>query len=800
MKIYPLFNLPEDLLPSVGGKARGLYLLNKAGLPVADGFCIAGVNESDLQEYADYFEKSGLERVAVRSSATDEDGAVFSGAGLYETVLNVSGRENFISAVETCVKSLQSARAQTYTENFAKESKAQMNVVVQKMVDAKTAGVAFSVDPTDSGVMLVEAVEGLGETLVSGKGKSKQYKFAKAKDSRVFYGDGLLSAELQKSICDGLDKAKETLGCEADCEWAVDKDGNLFWLQARPITADEMPTVGEFDCKRDLSERVVTSCNVGEMLPGAITPLSLSTSIYALDYGIRNMLALAGVIKKPSDLPAYSCILSVKNHLFIDMTTLYSISRNVMMASKESIDLAICGRALEFGDTKEKRAGFFRRLKNGIKYIKILTGAEKSKKKLTSITEKFVFFANENAQAVYDEIDKMLPLMHQAMWYHYNTSSHSGAMNGALNMMLKDAYADTEQIKAMVAGTLEGIDNIESVAILADLQDIAQEILKEFPEANCWQAAEVSNYFENSGKGSAADELLQKFLSRHGHRAIREAELRSKAWRDDKPALYGYIATVLSAQGQFARENADRDSWMRNVEEMAKPLKKSMKKGVNFVVKQCRKGVVNREYSKSYIIKIIDTFKQRYRLLADMLVYDGLLPDADAIYFLMHEEIGKLLKGDASLVKKCVVRRRLLDEQNSYVFPDVSRGMPQPIVFEEMGKSDFCGVPVSRGKVKGVARVVKSPQDAKQLQKGEIMIAEFTDIGWSPYYCLISALVTEVGSALSHGAVVAREYGLPVVVNIPFATELIKTGDIVSVDGSTGKVVVLNDSMEPAVK
>ena len=80
------------------------------------------------------------------------------------------------------------------------------------------------------------------------------------------------------------------------------------------------------------------------------------------------------------------------------------------------------------------------------------------------------------------------------------------------------------------------------------------------------------------------------------------------------------------------------------------------------------------------------------------------------------------------------------------------------------------------------------------------MIAEFTDIGWSPYYCLISALVTEVGSALSHGAVVAREYGLPVVVNIPFATELIKTGDIVSIDGSTGKVVVLNDGTEPAVK
>ena len=101
------------------------------------------------------------------------------------------------------------------------------------------------------------------------------------------------------------------------------------------------------------------------------------------------------------------------------------------------------------------------------------------------------------------------------------------------------------------------------------------------------------------------------------------------------------------------------------------------------------------------------------------------------------------------------------------------------------------GSPGSRGFAEGRARVVRNVEDAKMLEKGDIMIAEFTDIGWSPYYCLINALVTEVGSMLSHGVVVAREYALPLAVNVIGATQLIKTGDRVLVDGTSGTVTVV---------
>ena len=127
-------------------------------------------------------------------------------------------------------------------------------------------------------------------------------------------------------------------------------------------------------------------------------------------------------------------------------------------------------------------------------------------------------------------------------------------------------------------------------------------------------------------------------------------------------------------------------------------------------------------------------------------------------------------------------------------FAHVNVGAPQPVYstydFANKGEK-LSGTPLSRGQVIGRARVITSADDAKKLQKGEIMVAGYTDIGWSPYYALIAGLVTEVGSALSHGAVVAREYALPLVSNVANATEIIRDGDLISVDGSLGTVVIV---------
>ena len=176
---------------------------------------------------------------------------------------------------------------------------------------------------------------------------------------------------------------------------------------------------------------------------------------------------------------------------------------------------------------------------------------------------------------------------------------------------------------------------------------------------------------------------------------------------------------------------------------------------------------------------------------AELVEKAGLLPETDLIYFLTHEEIGTLIGGEASLVAKAVLRRKAYDIQKDLCFDDIYIGKPTPDSFDA-AQSDgvLKGLPVSNGRCEGIVHIVNSADDANRLQKGEIMVAKFTDIGWTPYYSIVNGLITEIGSSLSHGAVVAREYGLPSVVNVKGATSILKNGDRITVDASKGTIVI----------
>jgi len=175
------------------------------------------------------------------------------------------------------------------------------------------------------------------------------------------------------------------------------------------------------------------------------------------------------------------------------------------------------------------------------------------------------------------------------------------------------------------------------------------------------------------------------------------------------------------------------------------------------------------------------------------MVEKGILPDKDLIFFVTKEEIGELIKGDKTLVKKAMKRRRLYPIQCSLRFEEVYCGKPVPIKDDvTLDKSDFQGTPASPGIVTGKARVIRTVEDANKLQEGEIMVVSLTDVGWTPYYCLASGLITEIGSCLSHGVVVAREYGLPTIVSVKDIMHSIKDGDVITMDGTKGTVTLVS--------
>ncbi|MDR0856209.1 MAG: hypothetical protein LBM78_02235 [Clostridiales bacterium] len=795
MEIYKIGAVPTARYPEIGGKARGLDLLTRHGYRVPQGLVAVDVTEADCAAVARAAAEAGLKTVAVRSSASAEDGADFSAAGQYATVLNVCGEADVAGAVRTCLLSLRSATATAYAKFFAAARSAKMSVVVQEMAEARFAGVCFSADPQNAADLLIECVQGLGESLVSGAAQSAQYRFSRAtglaEDAAV-----VAAAPVGEAVLYGLArdtrKLEALLGMPADCEWATDAAG-VCWLQIRPITVEEGDgvTIDELDGDPVYPEAVLTTCNVGEMLPGAVTPLSLSTSVYSIDYGMRKMLVKAGAYKRMRDIPAGSCTLSTSNHLFLNMTPLFKLGLSVLGAQVDSVALSLCGKVLhDLPPLPFKKRALPVRVVNAIKYFSFLFSCKRARKKLEKLANTLQIDENASPERLYAEIDRKLKYLNKALWLHYVTSAHSGAMSSALILTL-GAKRDEDACKSLVAGLLADIDGIESVDILRSLRAVAAAILNEYPDAAGFSARRLVTVLAR-GKGDVKA-TYAAFLKRHGHRAVREAEMRSRSWHDDPLGLCEYLRTVIASGAKEPEKaggvyEAHRRALMRESKGLARG-------GLNYLIKQARGGVVNRESSKSNSMKVVDVFKRAYARLGTLLEAMGGLPDADLVYFLSHGELGALLSArDPRLVKKALKRRRLLAEQAECRFPEINIGKPVAIARETARAAEGAtlgGAAVSRGVATGTARVVKSLSDAACLQAGEIMVAAYTDIGWSPYYCMISGLVTEVGSALSHGAVVAREYALPLVANCKNATDLICTGDLLRVDGNNGEVCIL---------
>ena len=208
-------------------------------------------------------------------------------------------------------------------------------------------------------------------------------------------------------------------------------------------------------------------------------------------------------------------------------------------------------------------------------------------------------------------------------------------------------------------------------------------------------------------------------------------------------ALMNYLSSIIRAPKSLVSKQK-KLNYRKEFAFVRNPL---LKAASIIFAKRSRQAVVDREYTKSRLIEIIDRFKTQYARLAELLVKAGLLPETDLIYFLTHEEIGTLIGGEASLVAKAVLRRKAYDIQKDLCFDDIYIGKPTPDSFDAAHSDGVLkGLPVSNGRCEGIVHIVNSADDANRLQKGEIMVAKFTDIGWTPYYSIVNGLITEIGS------------------------------------------------------
>ncbi|MGB8329319.1 MAG: PEP-utilizing enzyme, partial [Polyangiales bacterium] len=347
--------------------------------------------------------------------------------------------------------------------------------------------------------------------------------------------------------------------------------------------------------------------------------------------------------------------------------------------------------------------------------------------------------------------------------------------------VLAKGQEPTQAHHAEVAAMLAGAQHVESADIAEGVDRIVNllSVTSNAEQAFAWDDAESALAWICSTDSGRAGEEFTRYLDRHGHRAVRELELRQKEWAVDPAPLIASLQSGLRARLQHGTPRRPKPGPASSTKD--RPF-------IRRLLPLAHAAIRSREHTKSALVAVTARFKHAYRALGLRMVKEGLLPDQDAVFFLTHQELGRLLEGRRDLAELAVSRRRVIDFQMPLHFPQIFRGRPEPLRHEpiEGDGGALVGKPVSRGVVTGPARVAETLEEAAALQAGEILIASITDVGWTPYFSLIAGLATDVGSAVSHGAVVAREYGLPAVVNLRVATSRFQTGDMVTLDGDRG--------------
>lgn len=780
---------------AAGGKAHGLKQLIDWQLPCPDGFVILDADQPvPEQVLAAFYRQLGGGKVAVRSSAPGEDGEHASFAGQYETVLDVQGIDHLRSAVARCAASLHSDRADAYQYD-QHITPAAMCVVVQKMVDAAIAGVLFTVDPVSNRYdrLVIDAVRGLGEALVSGEATPDHYEFdesGKLCYQELVTGEALLSPGQQQLLVRHARRAEQLAGQPLDMEWAIDREGQLYWLQARPITT-LASDLREYDTPLPASD-IVTRCNIGEMMPGACCPLTLSITGRGIEHGMQHMhVAYAG---RPAITEDWTQVAISHGQMFINLTGGAAASATVLGVDVESMGRNICGRVVP-GLQAPKPRHLLVRIMGFARLLKYVFSADRAISALQADLDRFAIDTSGDSAAVMRAIDSALPTLNRAYCVHLQSSSTSGFTGSILHAILARGPGSRTEQEAEAAHLLAGAKGVESAVLVDQLDDIARYIAGLPPEqatSFCDAAPDEALAWITGSAPRDISNAYQAFLQRHGHRGYRELCLRQPSWSQAPADLVTTIQTSVRARlGDNSVETSPGE---------IDP--KALSAGLRWILPRAHHAIRRREATKSMLVLTTHRLSVAYRVLGQRLVGDGVLTDGDQVFFFSHAELKELVKeakeqcaNSAPWVEIADRRRLALSFQDKLQFDEICYGYPQPLDYRQHADEQeglISGRPVSRGIVEGTARVAHSVTEAGDLQPGEILVAPITDVGWTPYFNLIAGLVTDLGSSVSHGAVIAREYGLPAIVNTRVGTRRIFTGDLIRLDADKGTVELLN--------
>ena len=809
-------DLAEEPVERLGGKAMSLGRMSRAGFNVPDAFVIPTDVAHQLGETwpEELFEEilGGYRRlasdgsgVAVRSSASDEDSEAASFAGQHATILNVSSEDGLIAAVRECLASLHSEAASAYRGRTGTSDRpARMAIVVQRMIPAEVAGVAFSVDPLtgDTNRIVVEAVRGLGEGLVSGTVEGDRMVLDRDTLAVVeahHPGEPALEEALAREAARAALRAEEEYGTPQDIEfaWAT---GVLWMLQSRPVTTLTRQEaaegwVSEFDSPTSAEDHW-TSANVQEILPGLLTPLTITVLTETAPESYTRDYQELGLLDRDEN-PRFVGVFY--NRVFLNISATRLVGDRALGGSGDAVERRYLGG--EIAATAKTRHGlktWKHRIVSAPRMVWMLLTLEKRAEKAdraVAAHERRVTamdFAAMSDEALGALRERLMLIAARRGRVHLRVTAMAGF--GFENVQKVVAPILGEETEARLPTLFTGLPNVESAQIGIDLWGLSRVAKREGMESRL----RAPGFDPNAADLPATwRERYGAFTRRHGHRGLNELEAAAKTWRADPTALICTLVAYLdmdeahSPVATFERQREDRLQLEKEVAAAMNPLRRAI---YRYLLRDAQKWVALRERTKSMVVREARCGDLLLPEIQRRMIAAKAIDTADDLFFLANGEISAWLRGEKQGFQQAVARRRKEYERNRHVLlPERFRGRPAPIEpdLSHHAGDVLTGTPVSPGVVTGRARVIFDPATDGPMLPGEILVAPVTDAGWTPLFALAAGLVVDMGSALSHGSTVAREYGLPAVVNVRRGTLSIRTGDLITVNGSKGTVVVL---------
>ena len=842
---------PDPL--QMGGKGARLARLARAGYLVPEGFCLGpgafrrsllrlGVADHervdpeclhalrrvslgpDLEAaLADALRRLGGGPVAVRSSAVDEDGSRRSFAGQYRSHLHRSGLRDVLGAVQDIWASYFDRRVHAYRGGEGGAGGG-MAVLVMRMVDADASGILFTVNPVTGAPreLTVEAAPGVGDRLAAGGIHPDLWVCTRPIRARRHGPIAVLErapAPDRDRPCLGDDRVREVaglglrveqlLGSPQDIEFCVGADGRCWLLQSRPITA-----LGQSLTRKRDSTSLWTQRFSGERWTARATPLGWSIMQPVLHHFIHwenashRYLNDAPASMLHRGVPYFN--ITIFRHLIFRLPGMAPIQFMLEFFPQEEQEelrrrpayLPNVGLVASiFGQVfRERRWQRYR--------FNFLTNHKVWERYQPEFEERIAALSTEfdDPEAGLDEFRRARELVIRYVEIHLLSLLFANLSYQLLGVALRRWAGDRDhQILAALTAAPTRNRTVDGHKAIWKLAGLAQQLPAVDRAMTRREGPPDLTDLSRLPDGELFVEAVGEFLAEFGHRSSASWEIFAPRWADDPRQVLQMIAGYLRGglhTDPFLNEERHRVAYVAAREKLSRAI--GRKRGKRYpswrapttraLTELTRSYMRLRENQRFYFDQLLFQIKRIYGRVGEQLVRQGRLEHADDLILLTQDEVEALVGGALApdvAAERIEARRAEAERDRRADHPDflVGDGMPVPSEMDE--RRVLHGMGISPGRTRGTVRVLRDLSETPKLRRGDILVTRATDPGWTPLFLTAGGLVMELGSLLSHGAVVAREYALPAVVNVTNATRRLKDGQEVALDGGQGLVYLL---------